>query len=226
MISQITKDLFNMQDVAYRDFHSRLIPTVEKQRIIGVRTPMLRKYAKAIISESVVNDFLHSLPHYYYEENNLHAFLIEKINDFDTCIELLDTFLVYVDNWATCDMMNPCCFKKNLDKLYRNALNWLNTCNTYKIRFAIVILMKYYLDDEFDNEYLLKVSEVNYDNYYVYMAKAWYFAEALVKQYDVAVKYFEKRILSRDVHNKAIQKAVESLRISPEIKQYLKSLKY
>ena len=224
--NKIVCDLLNMQDIAYRDFHSRLVPSVDYERIIGVRTPHLRKYAKDIKYKDFAIDFLNSLPHYYYEENNLHSFLLESIKEYDTCIELVNKFLFYVDNWATCDSLNPKCFKNNLDKLHKEACRWINSGHTYKIRFGIVMLMKYYLDDLFDFGFLQCVLQVENSDYYVYMAKAWYLAEALIKQYDVTIKYFEKKLLSKDVHNKAIQKAIESYRISDETKKYLKTLKY
>ena len=225
MISQIVEDLLNMQDKAYRDFHSRLIPSIEYERIIGVRTPNLRKYANKIIKQDISHKFLEDLPHFYYEENNLHAFLLEKIKDYDECVKRLDIFLDYVNNWATCDGMNPTCFKHNIDKLHKNIMVWLESESVYKIRFGIVMLLKYYLGELFDEKFLLKVLSVDSNDYYIYMAKAWYLAEALVKQYDVAVKYFESKCIPKDVHNKAIQKAVESYRITQDKKNYLKSLK-
>lgn len=226
MTSQIINDLFNMQDKAYRDFHSRLIPSVDSNRIIGVRTPLLRKYANEIKNQKIAYDFLDNIPHYYYEENNLHAFLLEKIDNYDDCISRICDFLLYVDNWATCDSLNPKCFKSNIDKLQYDAFRWIDSGNTFMVRFGIVMLMKYFLDENFNDSILNKVSGVVNDEYYVYMAKAWFFAEALVKQYEKAVVFLENRKLSKDVHNKAIQKAVESCRILPDIKNYLKSLKY
>lgn len=217
--------LFEMQDLKYRDFHSKLMPTVDKEKIIGVRTPELRKFAKELSKKEEAKDFLKILPHKYYEEDNLHAFLIEQIKDFDECVSALDNFLLYVDNWATCDMMTPKVFKKNTDKLLPKINEWLISDYTYEVRFAIGMLMKFYLDENFDEKYLKLVAGVKSDEYYINMMIAWYFATALAKQWDKALPYIENRILDKWTHNKAIQKAVESYRITEEQKEYLKTLK-
>lgn len=215
-------ELLKMADAAYKEFMAPLVPTVDKSRIIGIRTPKLRAYAKEMPHSE---EFMAVLPHKYFEENNLHAFLIEQIKDFDACITELNRFLPYVDNWATCDSMRPKCFKKKLEKLVIIIEKWLASSHIYTIRFGIQALMLYYLDDQFDERYLVKVAGIKSDEYYVNMMIAWYFATALAKQYDSAVKYLENGNLSKWVHNKTIQKARESYRITAERKQYLKTLK-
>lgn len=219
----ITDKLFSMQDLKYRDFHSKLMPTVPKDRVIGVRVPEIRKFAKEIYGTAEAESFLKSLPHTYYEENNLHAFLIEKIPDYHKCLEAIENFLPYIDNWATCDMLTPKAFKKNLTD--SQVISWIDSTHPYTVRFAIGMLMKFFLDEKFKPEYLKIVSSVKSDEYYVNMMIAWYFATALAKQYDEAVKYIETKALPEWVHNKTIQKAVESLRISKEQKTYLRTLK-
>ena len=221
----IINSLFNMKDAAYRDFHSRLIPNIDIQRIIGVRTPVLRKFAKELVKNRSYEVFIHELPHFYYEENNLHAFIIEYFSDFDTCVEALNSFLPYVDNWATCDGLRPKCFSENIDRLLPIALNWVNDDRTYVKRFGIGVLMNHYLDSNFEPSYLDIVSSVRSDEYYVKMMVAWYFATALAKQYDSAVKIVEKCVLDKWTHNKTIQKSIESYRISDEKKNYLKTLR-
>ncbi len=217
--------LFELQDLAYRDFHSRLMPTVPKEKIIGVRVPELRKFAKEFAKTEDSKEFLKILPHKYYEEDNLHAFLIEQIKDFDECISVLDNFLLCVDNWATCDMMSPRIFKKNTEKLLPKIEEWLISDYTYQVRFAIGMLMKFYFDENFDERYLSLVASVKSDEYYINMMIAWYFATALAKQWEKALPYIENKVLDQWTHNKAIQKAVESYRITEEQKEYLKMLK-
>lgn len=221
----ILNRLFELQDLKYRDFHSKLMPTVEKSRIIGVRTPDLRKLAKELKNTEHAKTFLEILPHEYYEENNLHAFLIEEIKDFNKCIEELNRFLPFVDNWATCDMMRPKIFKKNLDKLLLQIKIWLNSSETYTVRFGIECLMIFYLDEHFSPEYPELISKIRSDEYYIRMMVAWYFATALAKRYDDIIPYLEQNRLDSDTHNKAIQKAIESYRITPEQKAYLRTLK-
>ncbi len=224
-INEIRNRLFNMQDKAYRDFHSRLVPTLDKEIIIGVRTPLLRKFALTLSKSGQAGMFLKSLPHKYYEENNLHAFIIESYKDYDECISALDVFLPYVDNWATCDGLRPKCFKKNLDRLKFKALEWISDDRTYIKRFGIGVLMNHYLDDEFDEEFLCTVSKIRSEEYYINMMIAWYFATALAKQYNKSLLYIEEKRLDKWTHNKTIQKAVESFRLSTEQKNYLKTLK-
>lgn len=221
----IEKRLFEMRDLKYRDFNSRLIPTVDKEKIIGVRTPQLRAFSKELVYRDDVSDFLNNLPHKYYEENNIHGFLIEMIMDYDECIKALNAFLPFVDNWATCDMMRPKIFKKNSQELISQINNWIISDDTYTVRFAIGILNSFYLDDNFKSEYLKAVSDVHSDEYYIKMMIAWFFATALTKQYKFALPYIENRVLDTWIHNKAIQKSCESFRISDDKKRYLKSLK-
>ncbi len=217
--------LFELQDLKYRDFHSKLMPTVPKEKIIGVRVPELRKFAKEFGKTEDAKVFLEILPHEYYEEDNLHAFLIEQIKDFDECILTLDNFLLYVDNWATCDMMTPKIFKKNTAQLLPKIEEWLISDYTYQVRFAIGMLMKFYLDENFDEKYLCLVAGVKSEEYYINMMIAWYFATAMAKQWEKALPYIENKVLDKWTHNKAIQKAVESYRITKEQKEYLKQLK-
>ncbi len=223
--NHIVSRLFEMQDLKYREFHSRLMPTVEKSRVIGVRIPELRKLAKELKNTPHAEEFLKKLPHKYYEENNLHAFLIEEIKDYDSCVEELNKFLPFVDNWATCDMMRPKIFKKNLDKLLPQIKSWIDSDKTYTVRFGMECLMLYYLDEHFSPEYPETICKIRSEEYYVKMMQAWYFATALAKRYDDIVLYLEQNRLDSDTHNKAIQKAVESYRITPEQKAYLRTLK-
>ena len=217
--------LFGMQDLKYRDFHAKLMPTVEKSKVIGVRTPELRKFAKEISKTALAADFIKKLPHDYYEENNLHAFLVESISDYDECIKELNRFLPYVDNWATCDMMRPKVFKKNLSGLLTEIRKWLESDDTYTVRFGIECLMCYYLDENFSDEYPSLVSAIRSDEYYIKMMQAWYFATALSKRFDDIIPYIEQNRLDTDTHNKTIRKAIESYRITDEQKAYLKTLK-
>lgn len=225
VIQRVQKELFEMQDLKYRDFHSKLMPTVDKEKIIGVRTPQLRKYASAFAKTEDAAAFLQNLPHQYYEEDNLHGFLIENMKDYNQCIENLDRFLPYVDNWATCDMMNPKVLKKEPEKLMAKIKVWLNAKETYVVRFAIGCLMNHYLEEHFTTECADLVAQVQLEEYYIQMMQAWYFATALAKQYDAILPYLLECRLTTWVHNKTIQKAVESYRITPEQKIYLKTLK-
>ncbi len=221
----IRKQLFEMQDLKYRDFHSKLMPTVEKEKVIGVRTPELRSFAKEISKKEISKEFLKNLPHKYYEENNLHAFLIEEIKEYNSCIAELNRFLPYVDNWATCDMMRPKIFRKHLPELLDEIGKWLESKDTYTVRYGIEMLMVYYLDDNFKTEYPDAVAEIRSDEYYIKMMQAWYFATALSKQYEKILPYLEENRLDADTHNKTIRKAIESYRISDDKKNYLRSLK-
>ncbi len=225
IIQKIQKELFEMQDQKYRDFHSKLMPTVDKEKVIGVRIPHLRKYAAAFAKTMYTAEFMQNLPHQYYEEDNLHGFLIEKIKDYNKCIEALDTFLPYVDNWATCDMMNPKILKKEPERLLEKIKVWLKAEETYVVRFAMGCLMNYYLEECFSTECADLVAEVQSEEYYIQMMQAWYFATALAKQYEAILPYLLEHRLNIWVHNKTIQKAVESYRITPEQKSYLKTLK-
>ncbi|MBQ6935919.1 MAG: DNA alkylation repair protein, partial [Clostridia bacterium] len=206
--------------------NSKLIPTVPKENVIGIRIPVLREYEKTIKNTEEAKGFLNSLPHKYTEEYNLHALLLENIKTYSETIKALNEFLPYVDNWATCDIMSIKIFKKHLDILPEQLDLWLNSSHTYTTRFAIKMYMTYYLDDNFKIEYMTKISKLRSDEYYVNMMIAWYFATALAKQYDTAIEFLEKKKLSQWVHNKTIQKAIESYRITDEQKIYLRTLKY
>ena len=224
-MNELQKKLLLLQDKQYREFQSRLMPTVDKKSVIGIRIPTLRKFAAEFHIKEEAGSFLSELPHRYYEENNLHAFLIEKEKDYDKCISLLDDFLPYIDNWATCDMMSPKVLGKNRDKLIREINRWIESGDTYTMRYGINLLMKYYLDEDFAEEYLRLVAEVVSDEYYVNMVRAWYFATALAKRYDETLPFLTENRLDKWTHNKTIQKSVESFRITDEQKKYLKTLK-
>lgn len=222
---RIRAELFEMQDVEYRDFQSKLIPNVPKEKVIGVRTPQLRKFAGQVAKEAQIGQFLESLPHSYYEEDNLHAAVIEKIKDYGGCLAEVERFLPYVDNWATCDCFSPKAFAKEKQRLLSETDRWLASGKTYIVRFGIEMLMNHFLDEDFLPEYAEKVAAVKSREYYVNMMQAWYFATALAKQYNAVLPFIEGRALAPWIHNKSIQKAIESYRISPEQKEYLKTLK-
>ena len=222
---EIRSELIKLQDPSYRDFQVNLIPTVAPEKIIGVRTPELRTLAKALSKRDDISVFLDDLPHSSFEENQLHAFILSVMKDAEACIKLVDKFLPYVDNWATCDQMSPKIFKKHKELLLGFVNEWIKSDHTYTRRFAIGMLMEHFLDDDFKTSYLTKVSKIRSDEYYVNMMIAWFFATALAKQYDYTVPYIEKQKLDIWTHNKSIQKAVESYRITEEQKAYLKTLK-
>ncbi|MBP3543663.1 MAG: DNA alkylation repair protein [Lachnospiraceae bacterium] len=224
-MSTITERLFALQDLGYKEFHSKLMPTVSTEVIIGVRTPMIRKLAKEIAGSKDAEEFLKILPHTYYEENNLHGCLVEAIKDYDRCVEELDKFLPYVDNWATCDLMTPKVFKKHTEELLVEIERWLASEHTYTVRFGIEMFMKFYLDENFRAEYADMVAAVRSEEYYVNMMIAWYFATALAKQYEGVLPYLTERRLDVWTHNKTIQKALESYRITEEQKAELKELR-
>lgn len=224
-MTTIQQQLFALRDESYRDFHRKLIPTVDPETIIGVRTPELRKLAKQIEQEPETQEFLHTLPHRYYEENNLHDFLLERIKDYSTFLAELNAFLPYIDNWATCDGLRPKCVKKHLPEFLQEIRGWMQSERTYTVRFGINMLMSFYLDDAFQEEYLSWVAQVQSEEYYVQMMQAWYFATALAKQWDHTVPYLQQEKLCTWVHNKTIQKAIESRRISAQQKQLLRTLK-
>lgn len=211
-----------MGEDEYKKFCSKLMPTVEECKVIGIRTPILRKYARELEN---FEWFLKELPHEYYEENNLHAFLIEREKTFDRCIEKLDTFLPYIDNWATCDSMKPKVLKEEPAKLLKHIKKWIKSKDVYTVRYAINLLMSFYLDANFDETYIRIVAEVKSDEYYINMMRAWYFATALAKRYKETLPYIQNNVLDVWTHNKTIQKAIESFRISKEQKQYLKTFK-
>lgn len=217
--------LFELQDLKYKNFQCKLMPTVDPETVIGVRTPDIRKLAKEFSKTPGAMEFLRILPHKYYEENNLHGFLIETLKDYDQAIEAIGAFLPYVDNWATCDLMSPKVFKKHLPELYEKIRDWLKSDHTYTVRFGIEMLMSFYLDERFQPEMLGLVAGVKSQEYYVNMMIAWYFATALAKQYDAALPFIQEQRLDKWTHNKAIQKAIESYRIRDEQKSYLRTLK-
>lgn len=220
--STIQKTLISMGEEEYKVFSSNLMPTVEKDRFIGIRIPVLRKYAKSLES---FEEFLSELPHYYFEENNLHAFLIEREKNFDRCIERINAFLPYIDNWAICDSMKPKVLKKEPEKLLKYIQKWIKSKDVYAVRYAINLLMSFYLDDSFDEGYLKIVADIKSEEYYINMMRAWYFATALAKRYKETLPYIENNVLDVWTHNKTIQKSIESYRISNEQKQYLRTLK-
>lgn len=224
-MDNIQKKLFQLQDVDYGDFHSKLMPNIAREKIIGIRVPVLRRFVKEL-SEAEKEDFLQQLPHTYYEENNLHGLIIMESRDYGSCIGELERFLPYIDNWATCDMLRPKILRKHLSELLEKIYQWLSSEDTYSVRLAIGFLMSFYLDDgAYQREYLAKVAEVSSQEYYVRMMVAWYFATALAKQYQDALPYMQKGRLEEWTRRKAIQKALESRRVSPEHKEYLRSLR-
>ena len=224
-MNKIIDLLFERQDIKYRDFQAPLFPNIDKEKMIGVRTPNLKKLAKELNGSDLAKEFVETLPHYYFDENQLHAFLISLIKDYETCLKEVDRFLPYIDNWGTCDQLSPNVFVKHKDELIISIKKWLKNKHTYTVRFAIGMLLALYLDDSFKEEYMELVSNIKSEEYYINMMIAWYFATALAKQYKTAIKYIEDEKLSIWVHNKTIQKAVESYRITDEQKAYLKSLK-
>ncbi len=221
----ITQKLFELADVKYRDFQANLLPTVDKATIIGVRTPALRKLAKEMAGSAKAAAFMLELPHTYYDENQLHTFLISFCKDYDICIAQIEAFLPYIDNWATCDQLSPKILQKNPEDLLLHIKKWLASEHTYTIRFGMEMLMSFYLEAKFQPEYLAWVAGVQSEEYYVKMMVAWYFATALAKQYDAAIPYLEQHKLEQWTHRKTIQKACESYRITAEQKAYLRTLR-
>ena len=226
---KVTEDLFRFQDEKYRDFQAGLIPGKSTDNMIGVRTPELRKYAKTLLKEysleEISAEFLNKTPHRYFDEDQLHAFIISEIKDYTICMEKVEQFLPYVDNWATCDQMSPKIFKKHKEELLVKINDWIHSDATYTIRFAVGMLMQHFLDDDFRMQYPELVASLRSDEYYVNMMIAWYFATALAKQYEMVLPFIEEKRLDEWTHNKAIQKAIESYRITPEQKDYLRKLK-
>ena len=222
---EIRKTLFENADESYKQFHSKLIPNIPPERIIGVRTPAVKKLAKTYGIRPDIDEFLSDLPHKYYDENNLHGFIIADIKDYEQTVKYLNTFLPFVDNWATCDLLKPKAFEKNRDKLKKDIDIWLSSDEVYTKRFAIGMIMCHFLDGDFDVSYFPKIAEIRSDEYYIKMMQAWFFATALAKQWEEAVKIIEKHKLDTWTHRKAIQKSCESFRITKEQKEYLKALK-
>lgn len=222
---KLRENLFELQDLKYRDFNSKLLPGIDKETIIGIRTPILRKFAKKFAKTEEATEFIQDLPHRYYEENNLHMMLITGIRDYEQCLEEIQRFLPYINNWATCDFSLPKCFQKHKEELLPEVQKWISSDQTYVIRYGIGILMRIYLDEDFQPSYLDLAASVRSEEYYVNMMIAWYFATALAKQWEAAIPYIEEKRLPQWVHRKTIQKAVESYRITPEQKEYLKSFR-
>ncbi len=221
----VRDELFGLRDEKYAQMQVKIIPTVDPERIIGVRTPALRDLAKKLAKEETGAAFIKALPHKYFDEDQLHAFILSGMKDYDECMDRLEIFLPYVDNWATCDQMSPKVFKKHKGELLEKVKVWIASDDTYTVRFGIGMLMEHFLDDDFDKAYPKMVAGVKSEEYYINMMVAWYFATALAKKYDEVIPYIEKKKLSAWNHNKAIQKSIESNRITPEHKEYLRSLK-
>ena len=223
--SKLYRKMYELQDLKYRDMQIKIIPTVEPESVIGVRTPELRAMAKELLKAGEYKDFFEDLPHKYFEENQLHAFIISGIKDLSECMEELEKFLPYVDNWATCDQMSPKIFKKHREVLCAHIKEWIRSDKTYTVRFGVGMLMEHFLDDDYDPKYPEMIAGLRSEEYYVNMMIAWYFATALAKQYESILPYIEQKRLDDWTHNKAIQKSLESRRIGDEQKLYLKSLK-
>lgn len=224
-MDSIKEKLFKLQDKEYRKIQVKTITNIDPDTIIGVRTPELKKLANEMFKSGNYKSFIEDLPHKYFDENQLHAFIISKIKNYDECLDAFNKFLPYIDNWATCDQSCPNAFKKNSDKLIKEIKVWIKSKKTYTIRFGISMLMRNYLDDNYKEEYLELVSKIRSNEYYVNMMIAWFFATALAKRYDDTIKYIENEKLDIWTHNKTIQKAIESYRITIEQKEYLRSLK-
>lgn len=217
--------LFSNQDTGYKAFHQKLMPTINPDTVIGVRTPVLKKIAKEFFGSEAQEIFINSLPHNYYEENNLHVFFIAQIRDFDTCINEVEKFLPYIDNWATCDGLRPKVFRENAEKLLPYINKWIKSDHTYTVRFAMEMLMLFFLDELFEKRYSEMVSLVDSEEYYIRMMQSWYFATALAKRWDDTIEFIEENRLPLWVHNKTIQKAIESYRITTGQKEVLRKLK-
>lgn len=224
-VNEIRTALFAMRDETYKTFQCKLMPTVSPDTVIGIRTPELRAFSRKLKKEKAIETFLDDLPHAYYEENNLHAFLIEQMSDYSACMAALNRFLPYVDNWATCDSLRPKCFRKHTAQLLPEIKKWLASPEVYTVRFGIGMLMTHFLDEHFDTGCLEMVAKLESGEYYINMMCAWYFATALAKQYESTIVYLVENRLPLWVHNKTIQKAIESYRIQDEQKMYLRSLR-
>ena len=222
---EIRQKLYALQDEPYRAFQAKLIPAIAPETMIGVRTPLLRKLAKELSKESETDAFLQDLPHRYFDENQLHAFIVSLMKDYGACMVQTERFLPFIDNWATCDQFSPKVFKKHRQDLLKHIRIWIRSEKSYTVRFGIGMLMQHFLEEDFDPAYPELVAGVQSDEYYINMMIAWYFATALAKQYEEALPYIEQKRLNPWVHNKAIQKARESFRITPEQKAYLQRLK-
>ena len=221
----IQKELFELQDISYGDFQAKLVPNIPRELLIGVRVPEARKLAKRLAKEPEASEFLKDLPHKYYDENILHALLISEMKDYDACIVAIDEYLPYIDNWAVCDILSPKIFKEHKTSLLEKIKEWSASDKTYTCRFGLEMLMSYFLDNDFKPDYLEITTSVHSEEYYVRMMIAWFFATALAKQWDASIKYIKDNRLDTWTHNKAIQKAKASRRITPKQKEYLKALK-
>lgn len=224
-MTEMQSRLFAMQDEKYREFNAPLIPNVAPEKIIGIRTPILRKFAREIYGTKCAEDFLETLPHEFHEENNLHAFLLERIKDFEECVAAVEKFLPHIDNWATCDSLSPAVFKSHKKPLLPRIKKWIASDEVYAVRFGIGMLMRHFLDEDFDEKHLAAVAKIRSEEYYVKMMQAWFFATALTKQYDAARVFIEQKKLQPWTHNKAIQKAIESRAIPAERKEFLRKFK-
>lgn len=224
-MTDLQKELFNLRDEKYKEFHSKLIPNIDSEKIIGIRMPVLKKFVNDNSQRILNSGFLNTLPHEYYEENNIHIMLINKIKDFGDCISELNSFLPFMDNWATCDIKRPSCFNKNKEALEAEIDLWLKSSHTYTVRYAIGTLMSIYLKEDFKKSQAEKIAAIKSGEYYINMMIAWYFATALAIRWDDIIGFLENRRLPVWVHNKTIQKSVESYRITNEQKAYLKMLK-
>ena len=225
IIEEIRENLYAMQDEKYRDFQGGLIPSEEAHIMIGVRTPQLRAYAKELAKREDIHVFLEDLPHRLFEENQLHAFLISGCRDFSECIRETERFLPYVNNWATCDQMNPKIFRKYKQEVSQYAEKWIGSDHTYTVRFGVKVFMEHFLDEDFELQQAERIASINSEEYYIQMMQAWYFATALAKQYDAVLPFLEEHRLSDSVYKKTIRKALESFRVSEEHKQVLKQLR-
>ncbi|MCQ2752006.1 MAG: DNA alkylation repair protein [Coriobacteriales bacterium] len=224
-MTKIQQMLKELSDDNYAKFQAKLTPTIDPKLFIGVRVPKVRKLAKEIKDTKLAQNFITKLPHKYYDENMLHGLLLSEIKDYDECIKAVDLFLPYVDNWAVCDIMSPKIFKKNRQALIKKIPEWISSNATYTCRFGIEMLMSHYLDEDFKSSYLRLPAKVKSNEYYVNMMIAWFFATALAKQWEATIPYIEKKKLPVWVHNKTIQKAIESYRITDEQKNYLRTFK-
>ena len=221
----IQEKLFKYQDLGYREFNSKLIPNIDKETMIGVRIPDIRKIEKSLSTEEK-EEFLLKLPHKYFEENMLHGIIISNMKDYNKVITNLEKFLPYVDNWAVCDSISPKILKKNREKVITNVLSWIKSNHTYVCRFGIGMIMQLYLEDEyFKRTYLDIIAEIKTEDYYINMMRAWTFQVALVKQWKEAIVYIEKGLLDEFTHNKTISKSCDSYKIEKEKKEYLKTLR-
>ena len=223
--SDVLDLLYAAQDAVYRDFNAKLIPNISKDLFIGVRTPMLRKIAKNMIVSGQYKDFISNLPHKFFEENQLHAFILSQLKDFDVVIKEIEHFLPFVNNWATCDQLSPNVFKKNLDKLLKHICNWVKSKDVYTVRFGVKTLMQYWLDDNFDEKYADMVAKVKTDEYYINMMRAWYFATGAAKQYERILPYLKAGKIDEWTRLCAIKKACESFRVSDVHKKELRLLR-